>query len=304
MMYRAFGLYISSDIELPALLTYDVDPASDIADLVIQLTQVSKQGLVAPKIIKPNSQTAPNELWFHIPGIAWFYVSNGDRICVEPEDNADMQSVCLFLLGTCIGAIMHQRNRLVIHGNAVRIGNECVIFAGMSGNGKSTLAAAFHKKGYALLSDDLAVLDERGYVQPAYPQIKIWQDAAELLDIDISQLKKIRLQLKKYAYPLSKQHFCDTPLPVKAVYILSIHNRETIDFSPIEGMDKFIPLKNQTYRSQHLDGLGLKPQHLKQCAQLANKVRVTRIIRPKQGCQLDDLIALIEEDLNKSQCVV
>ena len=298
MMYKAFGLDIHSDIALPAL------PFSDaqVADVTIMKTDISKEGLLSPHVVRASGQTAPDRLWFSVPGIARFYVSDGKYVCYDPYENANEESIVLYLLGTCVGGLMHQRHRLVIHGNAVRFGDQCVIFSGVSGNGKSTLAASFHKRGYQLLADDLAVLDDRGCVQPSFPQIKIWQDTAEKLEIDTAGLRKIRPNICKYAYPLNQDEFCNTPLPVKAVYILSTHNQESIEFSPILGADKFVPLRNQTYRSGHIEGLGLKAQHLKLCSQLANSVPVARITRPKKGCDLDTLVSLIESDLGRHEC--
>lgn len=297
--YTAFGLCINSDIELPPLLSSD----NDSADIRIVIGQVDKKGLAAPVKVKPYSQIAPNELWLHIPDIAWFYVSNGNTIVVEPEAGADMQSVKLYLLGSCMGAIIYQRNLLVIHGNAIRFGDECVIFAGNSGNGKSTLAAAFHQRGYEILADDLSVIDGQLRVQPSYPQIKLWHDSAKKLEIDTEGLKRIRLQVDKYAYPI-KEAFCNKPLPVKALYILNTHNQADFVFTEITGMKKFRPLKNHSYRAAYLDGLGLGAEHLKLCSQLANNIDITRITRPSSGFKLDELVALLEEDINKSKVKV
>lgn len=294
--YTAFGLTFDSDIELHPLLTSD----EENADVKIELSQVSKAGLDNPITVKPYCQIASNELWLQIPDIARFYVTNGNKVVVQPEANADMQSVRLFLLGSCIGAIMYQRDRLVIHGNAIRFGDGCVIFAGASGNGKSTLAAAFYKRGYEILADDLSVIDEFCQVQPSYPQIKLWHDTAKKLDIDVSQLNRIRLQVDKYAYPI-KDDFCDIPLPVKAIYILNTHNNDEFIFDPIKGLDKFNPLKNNSYRSNYVEGLGLKAAHLKLCGQLANNIDITRITRPNTGFKLDELVELIEADIKQRE---
>ncbi len=296
MNYRAFGLRIASDVPLSAL---PEDNESDgEADVFIRVTTVSENGLTLPAATKFNSQTAPNEVWFDVPDIGRFYITGGTNIDVEPAKGADEQSVRLYVLGTCMGAVMHQRNRLVLHGNAIRIHDGCVVFAGLSGKGKSTLAAAFHKRGYALLSDDLAVLDENYNIQPAYPHIKIWQNTANMLGIDTSGLKKIRMQFEKYAYPLTAQSFCNRPLPLRAVYILSTHNKESVEITPIQGADKFLPLRNQTYRRSHLEGLGLSSQHLKICAGLANVISVTRVVRPREGCDLKTLVDMVEADIH------
>ena len=296
LMYTAFGLSINSEIELPPLLNSDTQQA----DIQIIIGKVNKNGLDTPAKKGLFSQLAANELWLHVPNIAWFYVTDGNKIVVESEANADAQSIRLYLLGSCLGAIMHQRNRLVIHGNAIRVGDGCIVFAGNSGNGKSTLAAAFHQRGYDILADDLAVIDEQWNVQPSYPQIKLWHDTAKKLDIDIKGLKRIRFQVDKYAYPI-KKGFYNKPLPIKAIYLLNNHNQDEFLFEPIKGVDKFNPLRNNTYRINYLDGLGLKKQHFKLSSQLANKIDVTRITRPNDGFQLDKLVDLIEADLAKNE---
>lgn len=299
MHYRAFGLNIVSDIALPPLVSCDFEHA----DIVVERNHVSTKGLDSPSITKVNSQTAPGQLWFHPPGIGYFQVSNGSKITVMPKLNADMQSVRLYILGTCMGAIMHQRHKLTIHGNAIKVGDGCVVFAGHSGNGKSTLAAAFHQRGYPLLSDDLAVLDDNLFVQPAYPQIKIWQSTADMLNIDTSNLKRIRYHLNKFAYPLDTEAFCSTPLPIKAMYIISTDNLGTTHFEEIIGANKFLPLRNQTYRIGQIKGLGLKKPHLELCANLANHIKLTRITRPRQGYGLDKLVSQIENHLVTSALI-
>ncbi len=291
--YLAFGLIINSSIDLPPLQK----STEDIFDVTIKRGEVSRTGLEKPEVVKPFSQTAATELWLHVPDVAWFYVSHGNRIVVDTESDCDLQTIRLFLLGSCLGAILQQRNRLVIHGNAIRFGDECVIFAGNSGNGKSTLAAALHQRGYQVLTDDLAVVDEQFRVQPSYPQLKLWYDSAKKLNINIDELKQIRLQINKYAYPI-KEGFCNTPLLIRAIYILNSHNEENFTFEPIMGMEKFNPLKNNTYRINYLDGMGLKPNHLKQCAELANRVNLTRITRPQHNFQVEKLVEMIENDLD------
>lgn len=299
MNYTAFGITIRSAIKLPPLQSVTLLDG-DSSDVSIELGRVDKSELAGSKKNGFYTESAPDQLRFYVPDIAWFHVSNGNRVVIEPDKSGDEDGVRLYLLGTCLGVIMHQRNHLVIHGNAVRFGDHCVIFAGKSGNGKSTLAAAFHQRGRQLLADDLAVIDAHGRVQPSYPQIKLWHDTAEKLNIDVSKLKRIREEIDKYAYPLPDL-FCSTPLPVKAIYILNHHNQDDFIFDSIKGINKFNPLKNNTYRIGHLDGLGLKAQHLKLCSQLANQIDVTRITRPNAKFQLDQLVKLIEADLTKAK---
>ena len=291
-MYHAFGLNIQSELDLLTLpLSDQTEP-----DVIIQLSDIDKNGLTNPRDKQLYFQASPGKFWLHVPDIAWFLIEDGNRIQVMPEENADTQSINLFLLGSCMGVILHQRNNMVMHANAIRFGDQCVIFAGPSGNGKSTLAAAFHQRGYEVLSDDVSAINEDDEVLPGYPQIKLWHDTAKKLGFDTKSLKQIRLQVEKYACPL-EQGFCQTTLPIRAMYILLTHNQNDFTLEPLKGMDKFEPIKNNTYRLQYLEGLGLKAQHLQRAGQLAGQIDVTRITRPEHDFQLDQLVDVILKDL-------
>lgn len=294
--YTAFGLNIESDLPLKPLREIN---AAESIDVSIRLGNVDKAGLTAPDNIKPFCQQAKNQHWFFVPDIAYFYITNGDSVVVDPIEGSDPQSVKLYILGTCMGIIFHQRDLLVIHGNAVRFGDKAVVFSGNSGNGKSTLAAAFHQKGYDILADDLAVIDKNGLCYPSYPQLKLWQDTAKKLNIDTKDLKRIRLQVNKYALPLTKG-FYDKPLPVAGLYVLHNHNKDEFIFESIEGVEKLKPLRGQTYRIKQVEGLGLKSQHFQACIKLANNIKVTRITRPNKGFRLEELLASIEGDVNEN----
>ncbi|NWF35519.1 hypothetical protein [Mariprofundus sp. KV] len=296
--YHAFGLNIDSHFELPAL-PQATDDAS--ADVRIHTGSVSTEGLDNPNKATPFYQSSENTLWLNVPDIARFLVTDGNSILVDPYPGSDEQSIRLYLLGSCIGTILHQRKTLVMHGNAVRFGEKCVIFAGHSGAGKSTLAAAFHKRGHEILADDVCAIDAQGRVAPGLPQLKLWQDAANKLEIDTAELDRIRLQVEKYTFPL-KQPVTEQ-LPVAAIYILSSHNLDEFEIQQIKGMKKFNPLKNNTYRMGILEGLGLKAEHLGLCSRLASRVDLARITRPNHGFKLEQLIEMISIDLQKKGIV-
>jgi len=296
--YHAFGLNIDSHFELPALPLATSDASADVR---IHTGSVSTEGLDNPNKATPFYQSAENTLWLNVPDIARFLVTNGNSIVVDAAPDADEQSIRLYLLGSCMGAILHQRGILAIHGNAVRFGDQCVVFAGHSGAGKSTLAAAFHQRGHEILADDVCAIDAEGRVAPSLPQLKLWQDEARKLEIDTDELNRIRLQVEKFAFPLDKPAM--EHLPVAAIYILNSHNRDEFEIETIKGMQKFNPLKNNTYRMGYLDGLGLKAEHLGLCSKLAGRIHLSRIPRPNHGFKLDELIELITNDLSEKGIV-
>ena len=79
-----------------------------------------------------------------------------------------------------MGALLHQRGLLAIHGSAVRNDKNTCIITGKSGVGKSSLAAGLLELGYTLVADDISVIGnlENGgfFVHPGIPSLKLWKD--------------------------------------------------------------------------------------------------------------------------------
>lgn len=296
-MYKAFGLNIESEIDLPQLLTSD----HLIPDLKIQWGTVDHSGLTTPENEGLFYQTALGKFWLHVPNVAWFYASNGTNIIIMPDVNSDEQVIRLHLLGSCLGAVLQQRNQLILHGNAIRFGQQCVIFIGKSGSGKSTISAAFQKHGHEILSDDLCVIDKHNHVLPGYPQIKIWHDTAKSLGINTNALQRIRPEVKKYTLTVFDS-FCPYTLPIAAIYVLSSNRLNEFQIKPLEGMFKFKMLKIYTYRNHYIDGLEPQKHHLYHCSRVVEQVPVMSLSRPDQGFQIEKLLQLIQSDL-QNKCI-
>lgn len=294
--YYAFGLNISSDVYFPELLPLPLEQTVTTYDLTIQSQKINPNGLPAAVDQGLYFQTAPQQFWMHVPDTAWFEVKDGRTIRYQLAQNGDEQTMRLFLLGSCFGALLHQRKLLVMHGNAIRFGDQCVMFAGPSGNGKSTLAAAFYKRGFEILSDDVCAIDGQHQVIPGYPQLKLWQDTIKKLALDLDSMRQIRLQIEKYALKIDNQ-FCRRPLPLTVTYFLSTHNLDTFDFENLSGMETFLPLRNNTYRIRYLKGMKLDAEHLQRIGSLSRQARVTRITRPNSDFRLDEMLDAIIDDL-------
>jgi hypothetical protein len=63
-----------------------------------------------------------------------------------------------FLLNQILPMFLAQHGRLILHAAAVRVAGACLAFAGETGIGKSTLAAAFAAAGAEVLTDDGVVI--------------------------------------------------------------------------------------------------------------------------------------------------
>lgn len=291
--YSLYGLRIDSFLPCPGLATGGGPAEVEIRRGAVgdELPDAVQRGVLY--------QAAPGRFRLAVDGVAGYLVTGGREIVVEPADGADEASVRVFLLGSAMGALLHQRGFLPLHASAIEHDGRVIAFAGHSGQGKSTLAAAFHRAGYRVLADDVCAVQVadggRPRVHPAYPELKLWADAIDKLEIDPEGLARARPMLEKSCLSTGAA-LEQEPLPISHLYLLATTNRDELELRPIEGMAKLDVLSRHTYRRRFLDGLGGKQDHFKLCVAVSRHARLTRVVRPRAGFQLERLRKLVEDD--------
>jgi len=299
--YTAYGLVFESELDLKPLKPILFDTAESA--VFVKRGTVSDKGIEGSSEQRVFAQISKTQVWLNIPDICRMQISNGNEILVDAYEDADEQSIRLYILGSGVGAILHQRGFLVLHANAILVeegqNSGAVLFAGMSGSGKSTTAAVFHQRGFQVISDDVVAVDDKGKIFGGFPQIKLWEDTLDQLEIVKDKLSQIRLQVKKYSFPLpaSKQ---TAQMPIKAIYFLSVANEqnpELFELVPLEGIAKFNHLKAHTYRRHIMEGLGLKPQHMALCGEISNRAHMAKVIRPNRRFNAPELVDFVIQDL-------
>lgn len=293
-LYKAYGFVVESELNLPELRRHDAGDQSH-ADITIRVAPAPKEALAAGTDYGPYYRMSPTGVWFDIPDVAQFLISDGAEIIVDPKPNADDAGVRLFLLGSAFGAVLIQRNFLTLHGNAIRIGDRCLICVGDSGAGKSTLAAAFMRRGFDVLSDDVAPIDSTGCAIPGFPRIKLWQDAAEILGIETRGLTRIRPELEKYNVPLTCQE--GDPAKVAWIYALTKGPSADLGIERVTGAEKYKLLYDYSYRMEFIRGMNRQADHLRRCGELAPRIAMSRVVRPEAGYDVDRLIDRLIEDI-------
>ncbi len=294
---KAYGLTLQSDLALPELL--DAPSDGGAADITVFRGPVPEPDAAQAQQISPFVWVAEDAFWLHIPRVARFSVMDASRITYDPEPGVDEASIRVFLLGSVLGAVLFQRGFLLLHGNAVEVDGGCVVCIGPSGAGKSTLAAGFLKRGYRMLADDVVPIDADCAAVPGFPRLKIWQDAAEKMAIDTTAQTRVRPEMNKFNL-MTRDNFSDVPLPVRWIYVLGSENRDGFDVQPIHGMHRLAPLRENTYRRRFMEGMSLQPEHLKRCGELASRVRLARLVRPRSGFDIDGLVDTILADIRQA----
>lgn len=280
--YKAFGLHFVSGFEIPELL-----PSEKEGEICIQAGKVPKK-LNDPIKKGVRYQSAKNEFLLTVDNIASFYIKNGNAIVVQPEKPTIDKEVRLFLLGSAFGALFIQRGLLPIHGSTIKFGESAVIFSGLSGVGKSSIAAHFVRQGYHILADDISVVNKQSMVEPGFPTMKIWKDVLKNLGIDSDSLDTIRPEIQKFGFPV-KDYFYQYPLPVKAIFILNTKNTPGYEFEELKGMQKFNVIKKNTFRYHFIEGLYKQQEHFMAINQLIPDINVFRVSRPQAPIRLDEL---------------
>lgn len=298
--YRAFGLIIQSEFELPELFPTLAEGTEQ--PVRIRLGEVP-EALENPHAVGVLYQANHGEFLLKMDQIARFLVRDGQEIIIQLAEQGEMEEMRLFLLSSVFAALLHQRGVLALHssGILVKIGGkeQAVLFSGRSGAGKSTLAAAFHQRGFPVIGDDkIAVMLQDGlpFAHPGFPRIKLWQDSADKLAVATRKLRRVRQDVEKFALSI-EESFHASPLPLYAVYLLESQNEVKIELTPVEGMQKFSLLLKNTFRRRYLAGLGMKAEHFKLAAVVAKQVRVVIIRRPAYPFMLDELVNAILKDL-------
>jgi hypothetical protein len=291
--YHAFGLNIASTIPCPELLLQAGD-----ADVCIHLGAVPEtlnDAIEATDWYQQNSDA----VLLKINNIANYLIIQGKQIIIDRAPGSHDDEVRLFLFGSAFGALLHQRGLLPVHGSAIEVNGGAVLFVGPSGHGKSTLAGAFHLRGYRLIADDVCVVSTANsdllWVYPGFPRLKLWSDTLENLGKNPEELRRVIPKLDKRHLPLATG-FCAHPRPLKRVYELAITETQEFDLIPLQGLEKLKPLMEHTYRPEFLAGVDRKKLHFRQCAATARQVAVNRVTRPRWPFRLSDLMELVEQD--------
>ena len=273
--YKVYGLTICSELELPELTpvqNIEEDVTIGFGKVPEHLPQVRGSGVLF--------EAALNDFLFKFEGIGRYRIQYGRRIIIQPEREALPAEIRLVLLGSSIGALLHQRGMLAIHGSAITDGKQTAILSGQSGVGKSTLAAGLLELGYSVIADDISVIGLNGkqhfIVENGIPHLKLWKDVLVLLN-QADDLAKVRPQLEKYRKPIPVLKE-ETPGLSKMV-ILSVSNSTDFSHAEILGRDKFHLLRNNTYRLQFIDKMNQTEAHFRNLSLLVNSIQMIHASR-------------------------
>ena len=240
-----------------------------------------------------------NLLELELPNLGRFQIKNGNQITIKYNSGIVPKDILPFLYGSCMGASLYQRGIIPLHGSAVATAKGAILFIGHSGSGKSTLAASMIDRGYPYICDDISairILDGDPVLIASHTDLKLWKNALAMLNKSTDGLTPIRSNIEKYFFPIEqkalRKHYC-----IHKIYILNIHNKETIELSaPLKGKEKFNQVQNNAYRKKFINGLKRQRTYFNTIMPLLENTEIKTVTRPQKG-YFQDLVNCIETDM-------
>lgn len=279
--YRLFGLTIASEIELPELAMTMLD---SVADVTIALQEVDLVGDLEPELVLIDGGFV-----IQIASVARYSVRGGADIRVAPDPLAAPANVRLFLLGSAMGMLLHQRGLLPLHANAIEIDGRAFAFLGRSGSGKSTLATWFHDRGHAVISDDVCVVRLAGggapTVVPGLPRLRLWREALERSGRETARFPPSLSGDPHYdKFDVALCRSTTDTLPLAGIVLLRWGAAPGL--LRLNGLSGVEALSANTYRGAYVGLLGKQREHLQSCVDVAAIVPLFEMERARGFEQL------------------
>jgi hypothetical protein len=279
--YFVFGLRVRSELALPELEPMATDDGCE-PDVEIRLDALAP-ALASVRHATATMQIGDGDCLVTVTKVARYRVRNGTEIIIDPAAGSSERNVRLFLLGTALGALCHQRGLLPLHASAIEAGGRAIAFMGPSGAGKSTIAARLQSRGYRVLCDDICVVsfdaDGRAVAWPGLPRLKLWGDAVTALGRNAAAFDRVHDDMEKFLLPLKSGTGRDA-MPLARLYLLQ-EDGLGLDESvrPLTGAQAVDAIMANTYRGGLVAPMGRSAAHFMQCTSVVKQVGVYAIDR-------------------------
>lgn len=223
----------------------------------------------------------------------------GTEVWAEWVEPLTIEDTATYLLGPVMGFVMLLRGVVCLHASAVAIGDEAIALLGPAGSGKSTTAAAFAKRGYNVLAEDVVTLDDRGdhfLVRPGYPCIRLWPPAVKALYGSETHLPKLTPNWDKCYLDLS-ENFQTEPLRLGAIYHLGErrHDPAAPFVQTLDRAEGLMSLVANTYATKLMDKQ-MRAREFELLTRVVKNVRLRRVTPHSDPACIPNLLTRILSD--------
>jgi hypothetical protein len=319
--YQAYGLNCLSNFPIPGLcpdsirarpdLIFSIEPTEPVWISQLRNSTSSecktKHSPFGSVDLRRRIGSLGSEEFFELAysdGARFFIDGSGAKVWVYSMVPLPIDYLATYLRGPVMGFVLRRRGTLALHGSAVSIRGQAVVFCGPPEAGKSTLAAALSRRGIPVLTDDIAALglmNGRFYVHPGYPWVCLWPDAARSLAGDPDELRQITATWAKHYLPLDAKTFESTPQPVCAIYLLASRSCQATAprLEAVSPQEAVLDLVKTTYMNWLLDR-EQRAAEFDVLSSLVAHVDVKRVVPHTDPMKVGQLCQLITADLERT----
>lgn len=317
--YAAFGLRIHADGPIPGLVE---TPGPGVPDLSIELQSAAaawpdpadeelyyRATDAAGETLRIGRDARRGSFRFvYGDGSEFLIEDSATRVRARWRDAVGVEGMAVYLLGPVIGLVLRLRGTTCLHASAVSTGTHALAVMAAAGHGKSTTAAAFARRGYAVLTDDLLALRENEadfLVEPAYPRLRLWPHAVAGIFGSPEALPRIAPRdphWDKRFIDLGEEpfRFCDRAVPLAAVYVGA--QDDNVPFPQVEklgGREAMLTLLAHAY-GRDMPGAAMRARDFERFARLIEGVPVRRFRMAEGFGQLDALCEVLADDCSRA----
>ncbi len=298
--YSAFGLPVLAELELTALMPATHRDES-ITPVRVSMGEVPGKLENPPLESKPFSVFNEHEFLYSVPEVARYYVRKGETVIIQPLCD-DWDTILLFFYSNCMAAVLFQRDIIPFHVSGVFIApGKVLLFAAPSRTGKSTTAVMLEEKGYAVFTDDTAVLTiENGkcYARASYPVMRLWKSTVDQQTVWSDAEKRVLrndIELNKYGFHFHNR-FEPEQVEVAGVVFLEEQGTEIV-------IDKVRPalcmqlLGTNIYRGHWVAGMKKQALQFRTLAGIVNILPAWKACRPKGVPTFQQMADTLEKEV-------
>jgi hypothetical protein len=212
--------------------------------------------------------------------------TDGHTISCDPRENCPPETIRHLLLNQVIPVVLSHLGTLVLHASACVTPQGVIAFMGMTGAGKSTLAASFGLRGFAILTDDCLLVEQRvaGIMTvPSYPGLRLWPETITALFERTPVLQPLAHYTDKKRLLFDQDQF-DGPLSLRAIYVLTqpgkVQNIDDLAITPLGVSEALLETVKHTFQLDITDRKKLG-QAFRQHEWLAKSVPFFRLAYPR-----------------------
>lgn len=230
-------------------------------------------------------------------GTEFWLDAGGTRIWMHVATT--LEDACTYLIGLVLSFVFRLRGDFSLHASAIQADRGAIALIGPHGAGKSTLAAAFGRRGMPVLTDDILRLTCADGVWTAHAfggVIRLWADGESLVFGEPGRLPPLTPTWAKRGLPIGSH---GVPVASEArplaglVFLKSVDDDAAPRLRSLSAAETALGLIGNSSASMLLP-TDLRAAEFRQVASMTH-VPGVEIVRSDVGDSLNELLALLED---------